>query len=594
VFAAFAAVRLAVDPALHFGTSAAWRYWADALEIADAHRIPAEVLQYGQVFPAVVNKVFLNALNAGVAYGAGTGAPGALAGLGATLWVGAVGSFAALWALGHELGLRLTAPLLPLLAFADRVVLNTETTTDLDTFKAEIGGRLLAFAGAALLVRALRRSWERSGDPDAERVRGRRDAAVGGALIGLAAAVHAVPVLIVLPFLAWYAAAGVARRRLARPVLGRAVRVAVTGGLVAAAVAAVLLVLPRGDLGLGLRGPGGNEASEFGPGFDPTRYLNAGTLPGEQEVGPDTWYIPPGRALREYTASALAVRAGSLPRLLPPALFAAGLLVALAMAWRFPARLRPLGVAAWGLGATIVGLTWFFSARYDFYIPSFFGVRRLFDYSSLPLALGGAAVLEGGLALLGRRRPRPTVIAGAVAVVAVAAVLLPTALPGRAGGTRLAAFDEAFAWIRGHTPCDARLLADQHTEGAFEVNTGRVAILEGATPYLRPEILNAIVRLHLLAREFFQLPPAGGRVLIGLRATHVIDVKAGGIGYSEPIGPVDRQELPDAGFLRLVYESPVMDVYAVEAPEGAPGMPRQAAPREFPGYACPVTAQTGP
>src|SRR2546430_16380646 len=66
----------------------------------------------------------------------------------------------------------------------DRMAFDRELTGDLVTFKAETFGRLLAFAGVALAVRALRRR---------KRL---LDALLAGGLFAVGAATHLVPVLI--------------------------------------------------------------------------------------------------------------------------------------------------------------------------------------------------------------------------------------------------------------------------------------------------------------------------------------------------------------------------------------------------------------
>ncbi|MEX2458693.1 MAG: hypothetical protein WD770_06870, partial [Actinomycetota bacterium] len=393
VLAGIAVLRLGWPADLHFGSPTAWRYWADATEIADAGRVPPFSLQYGGLLAPTTSKVLLNSLNAGFAYAAGTDAVKAM---GAVLWLGAVGLAAAAWALGRELGLRFAAPMLPLLLVANRRWLNTELTTDLDTFKAEILGRMLAFAGLALAIRAVRRS-------------GRSDAAVAGALLGTAAAMHVVPVLVAAALFGGVLLVVLARESGRGEVLLRAALSAVTG----LAVAIAILLASGGDLGLG--GVSGDEAyRRFG--FDPTLYVNAGVGPDSQVRTPGRWQIPPGEALDRFAASATRTGGGGAPAALPLGLAVGGLAAAVAIAMWFPRDLRPLGAAAWVLGAAIVALTVFFSHRSELYIPAYFGVRRLFDYTSLPLVLLVLGLAEGGAGLLGRVRPWAPGAAGAALV----------------------------------------------------------------------------------------------------------------------------------------------------------------------------------
>ncbi|MGH2540795.1 MAG: hypothetical protein ACRDGK_09760, partial [Actinomycetota bacterium] len=59
-----AAARWTVAPVANLAPTSL-RYWADALELADAGRIPEETLQWGRLLPPTISKVSLNAFNAG-------------------------------------------------------------------------------------------------------------------------------------------------------------------------------------------------------------------------------------------------------------------------------------------------------------------------------------------------------------------------------------------------------------------------------------------------------------------------------------------------------------------------------------------------
>jgi hypothetical protein len=564
VLVAFAVVRLTFSPLLHMQTSTAWRYWADAIEIADAGRIPSHVLQYGAVFPSVVNKVYLNTLNAGMSYAIGTEPLPAMAAL---QWIGSVGVGLALWSFGRELGLRFTAALLPVVLLSNRFVFNPELTTDLTTYKAETFSRLAAFLGAAIAVRAFRSR------------HGWRDAVLAGGLFGVATGIHIIPVIIAVAAVGAYAVA----RLLTNRDLKGTLRVALAAGGVTLAVGAAILILPHGDVGLrGAAAPGGYDG--FAEGFDPTLYLNGGVVPGQRAVGPRTFYLPPGRALDKYVRS--AVRSPRSPsiikRIWVPGLVLGGLIAAVAMLLWFPRDLSPVGLAAWGLGAAIVALTWLFSLRYHLYIPAWFGIRRLFDYSSIPFVLLGLALLEGALFASRRLRPWIAPVAGSVVVLLVAAVLLADGR-ARSPDPRAVALAQGFEWIREHTPCDARLLPNVHSEGVFEALTGRVAVLEGATPFLRPVILEPIVRLLLQARDFFHDPEGHDAFLAAQRVDFVVLLAAGHVGYREPIGTPDGAAIARLPSLRQVFTNEGMTIYRVTSSR-APG--RWPDPAAYPGYDC--------
>lgn len=560
----FALVRLTFSPLLHMQTATAWRYWADAVEIADAGRIPSQVLQYGVVYASVVNKVYLNALNAGISYAIGKEPLPAMGALG---WFGSVGLALALWSLGREMGLRFTAAVLPVLLLSNRFVLNPELTADLTTYKAETFGRLVAFLGAAIGIRALRsrRRW--------------KDAVLAGVLLGVAAGVHIVPVIIAVTIVAAYAVAHVLAERDLKGTFLAALRV----GGVTIAVGGAILVLPHGDVGLrGAAAPGGYDV--FAEGFDPTLYLNSGVAPGQRVVGPRTFYVSPESALDLFVRSAIGPQHGPRPhkRIWILGLVLCGLLAAVAILLWFPRELKPVGLTACGLGAVIVILTWLFSLRYHLYMPAWFGIRRLFDYSSIPVALVALVLVEGVLLALGRFRSWMGPLAGFVIAVLVAAALL---VDGRAQSPRTsgAALVEGFDWIRSQTPCDARLLTNEHTVGVFEALTGRVAVLEGATPFLRPNIMQPIVRLLLDAREFFHEPEQHQAFLRAQGVDYVVVLMGGHVGYSETIGTTNGPALPRLPSLHRVFANQGMTIYRVI---GMPTAIRRPDPAAFPGYDC--------
>jgi len=565
VIVAIAAIRLAYPPALNLSSSSVWRYWADGREVADAGRFPAHVLQYGTLYAPTTNKAFLSAFEAVASFATGRQP---LPAVGALAWIGSVGLALSLWALANELGLRWTGVLLPVLAVMDRLAFDRELTGDLLTYKAETFGRMAAFAGVALAARALRRR------------EGARDAVLAGCVFAAVAATHLVPVII--------AALLVAGTLVGRVVADRALAGLVPRGLVVLATTvaggAALLFLPSGTIGLS--GATGSTAAygRFAPGFDPTRYLNAGVLPGHAPVAKGTWALSAGRVLRAYATAALHVgRHSALARhagLLALVLILGGLALAAAIAVWFPLRLRTLGLAAWTLMAGIVAATWLFSNHYTFYIQAFFGIRRLFDYSSIPIVMLGLGVIEAASGVAARRFGRRAVIAGVVVfVVGVSAIVLPSGRKPAGAGSRAPEVLASLDWIRANVPCDAVILANVHAEGAFEALTGRAALLEGVTPYLRPDVLVPVLRLMLDARAFLHDPAAHSGFLRRHGVTHVVVLRAGGLGYSEPIGRVDVAGLRAAPFLRLTLSTPGADVFEVV---GARPSPLPAAP----GYEC--------
>jgi hypothetical protein len=562
VIVAFALVRLTLSPLIHLQTSTSWRYWADAVEIADAGRIPSQVLHWGAVYPSVVNKVYLNTLNAGISHAIG---PEPVPAMAALNWIGSVGLALALWSLGRELGLRFTATLLPVVLISNQFVMNTELTADLVTYKAETFSRLMSFAGAAVAVRTFRSR------------RGWTDAILAGLLLGVAAGIHVIPVIVAVALVAAY---GLARLLVDRDLKGT-LRVAGVSAGVTLAVGAAILVLPHGDIGLkGAAAPGSYDT--FAEGFDPTLYLNGGVIPGRRVVGPRTFYLSPGNALNKYVRSAVGPGPRYVKRFWVPAMALGGLGAALAILLWFPKELKPVGLAAWSVGAVLVALTWLFSLRFHLYIPAWFGVRRLFDYSSIPFTLLGLALAEGLLMASRRVRSWAAPVAGSVIVVVVAAGLLVDARP-RSPDPRAVSLVQGFDWIRENAPCEARFLPNAHSEGAFESLTGRVAILEGATPFLRPTILAPIVRLLLDARDFFHEPAGYASLLRSQDIDYVIVLSAGHVGYKETIGTTNVEALARVSFLQRAFSNAGMTIYRVaENNRGNAALDASA----FPGFDC--------
>jgi hypothetical protein len=566
VIVGVAIVALGFSPLLNFSPSTSWRYWLDAKEIADAGRVPGASLQYGALYPPTVSKVFLNSFNAGVIYVVGSDP---LRTLGAVTWLGAVGLVAALWSVARELGLRLMGILLPILAVMNRLFLYKEPSVDMHTYKAETFGRMVAFCAVAVGVRALR---------DRQR---RKEAVFAGLLLGVAAGTHLVPVLVAVVMLFWY---GVARVVLDREWLVIAKRSAVLA-LVAGAVAGAIFLLPRGDVGF--QGSSGNGVyAAFGPNFDPTRYLSSGSVTQEPHLG--RFYIPPANIVQSYVVRAIDIQPapsglGHMLRFFELLLGLGGFALAVTMLRWFPKDLRALGTVAWGLGATLVLIAAYFSYRYNLFILAWFGVRRLYDYASIPVILFMLALVEAGLIVLAKFRPRRPTVAGTLVVALVVAIMLPNARVPSDNARRDLPRAEPLQWIRDNTACDARILVNQRTTGIFQAETGRVAVLEGMAPYLRPPILQGIVGLLLDARDFLSDPAQNAAFLTDQGIDYVVIVNGGLLGFVGPVGSGNREALASLPILELVHSSPQADIYRVIGPPRAKTF---VDPLGFPGYQC--------
>jgi hypothetical protein len=567
VFVAIAIVRLRSSPLLNFEMFGPWRYWADGLEVADAGRVPAHSLQWGSFWTPTVSKVVLNSYHAGLSYAIGR-AP--LPAMGALLWVASTGLAAGLWALGRELGLRRLAPLLPLLTLT---VLNDELRRNLDVYTAENVGRMVAVCALILGCRALR-------DRD-----GWKEPLLAALLFGAGFATHGVPVVALMVALGWYAVARVVVDREWRAVFGRLVAIAVA----AVALTATILLASGGSVGF--QGASGNGSyASFGNDIDPTASLLTGTL-RHSPTGNGHWYVRPAAIMHDFTRSATTLkRAPSwLVWLLPVVAVA---VAAAMMARRFPPELAPLGVVGAGTAATLLGIAFLFSYRYRTQIPGRFGIDREFDYVPLVLVL---ELLGAAEAALGRLRAvrawiPVAVVAAAVALPAVA--VAATVGPARSGWQQNGRNSVAVLdWVDQHAPCGARILPDRVTLGTFAAVTGRVSVVEGMGPYLRPAMLRTVLRTVLQAHRFFEHPAAGSGLLRRLGVNEVIVVK--GVRIGSMVGVleqgVDPAALRSVPYLQLVHSSPLFDVYRVRDPAGG----RFPAPETTAGFHCERGAVAG-
>ena len=563
--AVFAVLRLRFPSVLTMNAPVGFRYWADGLEVADAHRIPAASLQWGMLVPPTTSKAVLNAFNGGMSFVIGRDP---LRTLGPLLWIGAVGLAAALWGLAVEVGLGLVAPLLWLLLAGNRLLLGREITRDLDAYRAETFGRLVAVAALVLAVRAFRREGTR------------RDAIAAGVLLGVAAGTHLVPVMIVTVFAGcWW---------LTRLVQGRERRPLVIRGLVAGGVALVaagaILILPRGDLGF--QGAGGAEAYvSFGPRFDPTVFLLTGSRTAAERSRRTTgWFEPPSRVAVRLVNDGIGRRTGRLG-----AVIAGLVLLGAAVAVVLVARedLRPLGVVAVGLEAFMLLVALYFARRYHVAVLAAFGSRRMGDYASVPFLVAGLALLETGLRRLGGFRDWAPAVAGAGMVAVAAAFLLPRVPTGGGSVARAGQAVPILQWVRDRAPCDARILVNRRTIGTFESATGRAGVLEGMAPYLRPDILAPVVRLIDDAETFFHDPAAGEAFLTEHGVDEVIAL-APGVRLG-PLGkPLDgsADSLAALPFLRPVFQTSAGTVFQVTSRSEGTHPPR---PPGRPGYRCGIS-----
>jgi hypothetical protein len=560
VLLAVAAVRLRSSPLLDFQMFGPWRYWADGLELADAGQVPAHSLQWGALYTPAISKLVLNSFHAGSSYLLGRSP---LPAMGALLWVASTGLAAGLWALGRELGLRVLSPLLPLLTLT---ILNDELRRNLDVYTAENVGRMVAVCGLVVGVRALR-------DRD-----GWLEPAVAALLFGAGFATHGVPVVALMIALGWYGVARLLLEQRRGPIVARMAAIAVG----APALTVALLLSAGGTIGF-QGASGADRYGSFGAGVDPTASLLAGTVK-HSPTGTGHWFVPPHGILTYFLRTVTTL--DDPPRILLWVIPIAALVAAVAVARLLPVDLGSAAILAVGLGVSMVALAFLFSYRYRTQIPGRFGIDREFDYLPLAAVVLVLVVVEPAVEWLSRLRVwAPAAIAAAVVVVpavAVGATVGPARTSYHENGVRALSILD---WVAAHVPCDARILPDRVTLGTFVAATGRVSVVEGMGPYLRPEMLHPVLADVLRAHRFFQRPAAGRSFLRREGVDYVIVVK--GVRIGSMVGTldagVDPAGLAGVDFLLPVYTGPDADVYRVRGSADRGGFPD---PAGSPGFRC--------
>jgi hypothetical protein len=205
----------------------------------------------------------------------------------------------------------------------------------------------------------------------------------------------------------------------------------------------------------------------------------------------------------------------------------------------------------------------------------------LFDYSTVPVILLALGCLEWILLALEHFRPIAPKVAVAALVLSFCLLLIPSASGPRSEviAERGEKTVNVLNWVRAHLPCQARILSNQRTVGVFKVMTGRVAVLEGMTPFLRPRMLQNIIDLLLRARRFFSAPVSKKEFLKRTGVEYVVQVHGLKIGHG--YGAIDQPLF--APFLKLVHQGRWVRVYRVV------GLSRErsaALSASAPGYIC--------
>jgi hypothetical protein len=587
IIAGVAVARWTVAPVTNIGPTAL-RYWADALEIVDAGRIPKGTLQWGIVVEPTTSKIVLNAFNAGASILLGREP---IEPAGALLFVVSIGLVIIAIALFRELGIARLAPLGAILLFANRLT-GSELTTDLGFNLAEDWGRLVGLSAVLAAIVVYRGPpGEVEGSPDTGGRSWLRAAFIPGVLLGTAAGTHLVAASSAIAMVCALALALMVVRHRVLPFASR-------GGVIlasAVALGTVVLVAPPGDIGF--EGAGGSgryrelrEELGLPPTFDPTRFI----VTHDMEDASRTTALGILDVGKEFAYRAIGHRAPNdrLHRLeLPVALLigptVVGLLLLIAAARWAPRDLvvTMLASAVFALVLFVVGLA--FALRYDLFVLEVFGDRRLFTYALIPYVIILLAGGEWALRAIGRGHVRSLAVSWAAfaLVVVGGAIFLPHATWARsADRVRLEQQLHLVRWIGNHVPCEGRILANRRTLGTFESIAGRAAVLEGMGPHIRPSVLARAIEEILRARAFFRDPREHARFLEGRGVAAVVLATPGNtFGGYPALGGVRPGRLADMQILREAFRNPSGTVYLVKDFRPNPSLPMVAG---RPGFEC--------
>jgi hypothetical protein len=527
-------------------------YYLNGVEIANSHGVPAATPEYGQSWAPATDKIFLDAFT-GVVFLLNHNV---LIGPGVLLWVATVGAALGLWASAWELGLRYTGGLLPLLVLSNRVILNSAATRAFTEYRAEDFGWAVAACALALGIAAIRDGgWNRT--------------VMAGIVLAAATGSHLIPVVLVVIALSFVGVAELLRdagNRARLATLGQGLVVAAVGGIGGLAIR----VFAGGAFGLeGASNPGGYSAIHTS--FDPTAYLYTGAMLPRVAAGARQWYVPPRRVISSMSADALGFH---WPVWAVVFLVGGALLAAFLLFVYVPTDLRTVGVVGIGILAAVYAVALAFDFHYHVYIDATFGIRRMAEFSSLGLILIGLGVIEALLMLLSRTEPQLAMVAAVVPAVLLGALVLPSS--GVRGNFRHLSQERiAFVnWVRAHTPCGARFLVNQRTEGTLTTLTGRDTITEGMGPFLRVDKVPYVVSLMLGTRNFYRSAPTDEAFLRQHDITYVVvALGRSTLGYPGPISTPNTHATAAAPFLHQVYASPSLVVYRVAGARVPPVSP---------------------
>jgi hypothetical protein len=164
-------------------------------------------------------------------------------------------------------------------------------------------------------------------------------------------------------------------------------------------------------------------------------------------------------------------------------------------------------------------------------------------------------------------RRRRAVVAGLAVAVGVLAVAAAIDRVPRAYARDTPKAVSVFESVADHVPCGARMLANARTAGAWQSWTGRRAITEGMSPFLRPKIMEQILPILDGANRFFRDPAANLSFLESQDIEYIVAVEPGvpfgwgGTGFGTRPGDAERvAALPD---VHPVYRDELVSIFRV-------------------------------
>ena len=141
--------------------------------------------------------------------------------------------------------------------------------------------------------------------------------------------------------------------------------------------------------------------------------------------------------------------------------------------------------------------------------------------------------------------------------------------------------------VTRYVPCDARMLANTRTAGSWEAWTGRGAITEGMSPFLRPEVMAGILPILVGANDFFKDPQAHQDYLADQRVQHLACPAPPGIwfgwgGTGRNPQPDDAAKISAARRDPLPPSSTVTNAWPSSPSAGEPAVPAGGLPSRCP------------